>query len=59
MSVLQVLLNETIDLTKAPGCLYGGTLLVVALTSVLARCPKRRSDARATLSILLWRRRSG
>ncbi|MFE2291924.1 hypothetical protein [Streptomyces sp. NPDC059452] len=59
MSMLPELLRDTATLTAAAGLLYGGVLAVVALTSVLARTPERRRDARSTLTILVRRRRSG
>ncbi|MEU1622382.1 hypothetical protein ABZ479_34455 [Streptomyces sp. NPDC005722] len=54
-----VLLHHAATLTAGAGLLYGGILAVVALTSVLARTPERRRDARSTLVILVRRRRSG
>ncbi|MFJ4774126.1 hypothetical protein ACIP88_34310 [Streptomyces uncialis] len=59
MSVLPELLQNTATLTAVAGLSYGGVLAVVALTSVLARTPERRRDARSTLTILIKRRRSG
>ncbi|WP_052850925.1 hypothetical protein [Streptomyces avicenniae] len=46
-------------LVAGTGLLYAIVLGVVALTSVLARTPARRRDARSTLTILVGRRRSG
>lgn len=57
MSALYGLFHETAALTATAGFLYGGILTVVALTSVLARTPERRRDARSTLSILMKMRR--
>ncbi|MFJ7421506.1 hypothetical protein ACIQXD_23245 [Streptomyces uncialis] len=59
MSVLPELLQNTAALTAVAGLSYGGVLAVVALTSVLARSPERRRDARSTLTILIRGRRSG
>ncbi|MDT0266725.1 hypothetical protein RM844_10510 [Streptomyces sp. DSM 44915] len=59
MSQLPQLLDNVAALTAAAGLLYGGTLAVVALTSVLAPTAERRRDARSTLTILIRRRRSG
>ena len=57
--VLPGLLHDTATLTATASLLYGGILAIVALTSVLARTPERRRDARSTLTILLRKRRSG
>ncbi len=57
MSVLPGLFHDTATLTTTFGLFYGGTLALVTLTSVLARTPERRRDARSTLSILMRRRR--
>ncbi|MFD4831893.1 hypothetical protein ACFWPV_18870 [Streptomyces uncialis] len=59
MSVLPELLQNAATLTAVASLSYGGVLAVVALTSVLARTPERRRDARSTLTILIKRRRSG
>jgi hypothetical protein len=58
VSVLYGLFHETAALAATASFLYGGILTVVALTSVLARTPERRRDARSTLSILMKMRRS-
>ncbi|MFJ8434757.1 hypothetical protein ACIQ9P_25995 [Kitasatospora sp. NPDC094019] len=44
------------ELAAGAGLLYGVVLAIVALTSVLARTPARRRDARSTLTILTRRR---
>ncbi|MFJ5103814.1 hypothetical protein [Streptomyces sp. NPDC088554] len=59
MTVLPELLHAAASLTATVGLLYGGVVAVVALTSVLARTPELRRDARSTLTILIKKRRSG
>jgi hypothetical protein len=49
-------LNDATTLAAATGLTYAVTLLAVALASVASRCPDRRRDARATLTILIRRR---
>ncbi|WUH88779.1 hypothetical protein OG900_38335 [Streptomyces sp. NBC_00433] len=41
----------------ATGALHGAAVVTAALTSLLARRPDRRRDARKTLRLLLFRRR--
>jgi hypothetical protein len=53
--VLPALLDAA-TLAAAGATTYTAVLATVALTSVLARTPERRRDARATLTILLRRR---
>ncbi|MFD5557450.1 MULTISPECIES: hypothetical protein [unclassified Streptomyces] len=55
MPVLPALLDAA-TLAAAGATTYTAVLATVALTSVLARTPERRRDARATLTILLRRR---
>lgn len=57
MSALHGLFHDTAALTATASFLYGGILAAVALTSVLARTPERRRDARSTLAILMKMRR--
>lgn len=56
MADLRDLFTTTVTAGSAGGLLYGATITTVALTASLARDPKRRADARATLTILLRRR---
>ncbi|MFI6644936.1 hypothetical protein [Streptomyces sp. NPDC050504] len=56
MLVLSTLAQDAAVLTAAGAVTYTGLLAAVALTSVLARTPDRRRDARATLTILMRRR---
>lgn len=58
MSNLPALLNDATVIAAVGGLTYTGAVVVVAATSVLARNPDRRRDARATLTILLRRRGS-
>ena len=51
------LLHETYVFMAAEGAMYTGTITLTALTSILARDPVLRQDARETLKILLPRRR--
>lgn len=46
------------DLTQITGVLYVSTIAVVALIAALAPTPRKRTDARATLALLLqWLRK--
>ncbi|MFF2848440.1 hypothetical protein ACFVT5_19265 [Streptomyces sp. NPDC058001] len=56
MPVLPALLLDATTWAAAGAATYTGVLATVALTSVLARTPDRRRDARATLTILMRRR---
>lgn len=58
MSVLPALLHDGAALAGATGALYAVTVAAAAVTSVFARSPERRRDARETLMILLRRRAS-
>jgi hypothetical protein len=46
------------DVFLLTGSIYGITTAILALTSILARTPSRRREARATLQILLLHRRT-
>lgn len=59
MSELPALLYDASLLAGAASVLYSSGVATVAAISVLARCPKRRRDARETLAILLRRRPAG
>ncbi|MFJ6570721.1 hypothetical protein ACIQNU_25230 [Streptomyces sp. NPDC091292] len=56
MPALPTLVLDATTWATAGAALYTAVLATVALTSVLARTPDRRRDARATLTILLRRR---
>ncbi|MFJ3926352.1 hypothetical protein [Streptomyces sp. NPDC090022] len=56
MSVLPYVLDDAAVLAALTGLTYTAAVVTVAATSVLARSPERRRDARATLTILLRRR---
>lgn len=55
--MIPALLHNTTALAAGAGLLYAGVLTITALTSVLARTPERRRDARSTLTILVRGRR--
>ena len=57
MSVL-CLIHDDAVLAGATGALYTASVATVAAASILARSPERRRDARATLKILLMKRRA-
>lgn len=50
------LARDTAVLGGASGILYTATVTAVALTAALSRDRRRRTDARATLQVLLRRR---
>ena len=56
MSEIPHALSSAATMGGCASLLYTGVLITVALVSVLARTPRRREDARSTLSILLRRR---
>ncbi len=58
MTDLTNALRAGLEAADAGGLLYAVTITVTASTAVFAREPARRADARATLAILLGRRRS-
>ena len=51
-------LHAGVTVLGSSGFLYSATVTVTAITAVFARTNARRSDARATLTILLCRRSS-
>ena len=50
-------LQETLRAIGAAADLYAATIALTALTSIAARSPTRRRDARETLKLLLAARR--
>ncbi|MEU6485462.1 hypothetical protein [Streptomyces sp. NPDC046887] len=54
--MLPAALPDVVILAAAGAATYPVVLATVALTSILARTPDRRRDARATLTILMKRR---
>ncbi|MET9808631.1 hypothetical protein [Streptomyces halstedii] len=59
MPLLPALLNAATLAAAGATAAYTAVLAAVALTSVLSPAPEIRRDARATLTILLRRRRRG
>lgn len=55
MNVVQETLRTGGEIAAVAGLVYGTTVATTALVAVFARDPKRRSDARRTLQILLRR----
>lgn len=53
MSTLPAILHDATMLAAAAGALHAAGLAAAVMTSVFARCPHRRRDARQTLALLL------
>jgi hypothetical protein len=53
MNVIQETLRQGGDVAAAAGLIYGTAVATTTAVAVFARDPKRRSDARQTLRILL------
>ncbi|MFB7913498.1 hypothetical protein [Streptomyces sp. NPDC056061] len=56
MHFLSAIAKDAATLVAVGGVMYTVLLAVVAITSVAARTPGHRRDARATLAILMKRR---
>lgn len=57
LAVLESVFQEAATLSAATGLAYTGVVATVAVSSVVLRTPQRRRDARATLAILMRRRK--
>lgn len=57
LAVLESVFQEAAILSAATGLAYTGVVATVAVSSVVLRTPQRRRDARATLAILMRRRK--